>query len=118
MPFTLQDPASGLFWSSGIFGRVQLWTTPNTYVLEGAYIKNTETGNYVTIRCDLLHEGGDADEFVFNEDGTITSQGKAVIAGNFVHIGEGEPTMWVKVDEVVPVPRASALVAEALKNTK
>ena len=118
MPFTLQDPASGLFWSSGIFGRVQLWTTPNTYVLEGAYIKNTETGNYVTIRCDLLHEGGDADEFVFNEDGTITSQGKAVIASTFVQLGDSSGTPWVKTDEVVPVPRASALLEEALNASK
>ena len=116
MPFTLQDPTSGLFWTSGIFGRVQLGTTPNTYVLEGSYIKNTETGNYVNHRADLLHEGGESEEFVFGADGTITSQGKAVIASQFVHIMGGEPTKWIKVDEVddVPVSRASALIEEAL----
>jgi len=122
MPFTLQDPVSGLFWTSGIFGRVQLGTTPNTYVLEGSYIKNTETGNYVNHRADLLHEGGEPEEFVFGADGTITSQGKAVIAGNFVHVMGGEPTRWVKVDEAedddVPVPRASALIEEALNASK
>ena len=100
MPFTLQDPVSGLFWTSGIFGRVQLGTTPNTYVLEGSYINNTETGNYVNHRADLLHEG------------------KAVIASQFVHIGVSSGTPWVKVDEAetddVPVPRASALIEEAL----
>jgi hypothetical protein len=121
MPFTLQDPVSGLFWSSGIFGRVQLGTTPNTYVLEGSYIKNTETGNYVNHRADLLHESGEPEEFVFGEDGTITSQGKAVIAGNFVHVGSSSGTPWVKVDEAdidVPVPRASALIEEALNASK
>ena len=118
MPFTLQDPTSGLFWTSGIFGRVQLGTTPNTYVLEGSYIKNTETGNYVNHRADLLHEGGEPEEFIFSADGTITSQGKAVIASQFVHIGVSSGTPWVKVDEAetddVPVPRASALIEEAL----
>ena len=121
MPFTLQDPSSGLFWTSGIFGRVQLGNTPNTYVLEGSYIKNVETGNYVNHRGDLLHEGGESEEFVFGTDGTITSQDKAVIAGQFVHLMGGEPTKWVKVDEVeddVPVPRASALIEEALNASK
>ena len=121
MPFTLQDPVSGLFWTSGIFGRVQLGTTPNVYTLEGSYIKNTETGNYVNHRADLLHEGGESEEFVFADDGTITSQGKAVIAGAFLHIMGGEPTRWVKVDEAevddVPVSRASALIEEALNAT-
>ena len=55
MPFTLQDPVSGLFWTSGIFGRVQLGTTPKVYTLEGSYIKNTETGNYVNHRAELFH---------------------------------------------------------------
>ena len=120
MPFTLQDPVSGLFWTSGIFGRVQLGTTPNTYVLEGSYIKNTETGNYVNHRADLLHEGGEAEEFVFGADGTITSQDKAVVAGQFIQLGDAG-TPWVKVDEVeddVPVPRASALIEEALNASK
>jgi len=121
MPFTLQDPSSGLFWTSGIFGRVQLGTTPNVYTLEGSYIKNVETGNYVNHRADLLHEGGEPEEFVFGEDGTITSQDKAVIASQFVHIMGGEPTRWVKVDEAeddVPVPRATALLEEALNASK
>jgi len=121
MPFTLQDPTSGLFWTSGIFGRVQLGTTPNVYTLEGSYIKNTETGSYVNHIADLLHEGGVPEEFVFGEDGTITSQDKAVIAGNFVHVMGGEPTKWVKVDEAeddVPVPRATALLEEALNASK
>jgi hypothetical protein len=121
MPFTLQDPSSGLFWTSGIFGRVQLGTTPNTYVLEGSYIKNTETGNYVNHRADLLHEGGEPEEFVFAEDGTITSQDKAVISGSFLHLMGGEPTQWVKAEEAeddVPVPRATALIEEALNASK
>ena len=120
MPFTLQDPVSGLFWTSGIFGRVQLGTTPNVYTLEGSCIKNTETGNYVNHRAELLHEGGESEEFVFGTDGTITSQDKAVIASQFVHIMGGEPTKWIKVDEVddVPVPRASALIEEALNASK
>jgi len=121
MPFTLQDPTSGLFWTSGLFGRVQLGTTPNTYILEGSYIKNVETGNYVNHRGDLLHEGGGLEEFVFAEDGTITSQDKVVISGNFVHLGSSSGTPWVKVDEAeddVPVPRASALIEEALNASK
>ena len=122
MPFTLQDPTSGLFWTSGIFGRVQLGTTPNVYTLEGSYIKNVETGNYVNHRADLLHEGGDPDEFLFAGDGTITSQDKAVIAAQFVHIGVSSGTPWVKVDEAedddVPVPRATALLEEALNASK
>jgi hypothetical protein len=120
MPFTIQDPTSSLFWTTGLFGRVQLGSTPNTYVLEGSYIKNVDTGNYVNHRADLLHEGGEPEEFVFEADGTITSQGKAVIAGTFVHLMGGEPTRWVKVDEVddVPVSRASALIEEALNASK
>lgn len=121
MPFTLQDPASGLFWTSGIFGRVQLGVTPNTYVLDGSSIKNTETGNYVNHIADLLHEGGAPEEFTFEADGTITSQGKAVIAGSFVHVMTGEPTRWVKVEAAeddVPVSRASALIEEALNGSK
>jgi hypothetical protein len=122
MPFTLQDPSSGLFWTSGIFGRVQLGTTPNTYVLEDSYIKNIETGNYVNHRADLLHEGGEPEEFLFSADGTITSQDKAVISGSFLHLMGGEPTRWVKVEEVevddVPISRASALIEEALNASK
>ena len=119
MSFTLQDPESGLFWASGIFGRVQLGSTPNTYVLEGLYIKNTKTGNYVNQRCDLLHEGSEPIEFEFSEDGTITSQGKVVVASNFVHLGESSGTAWIKTVEAVPAPpRASALVAEVLKNNE
>jgi hypothetical protein len=122
MPFTLQDPVSGLFWTSGIFGRVQLGTTPNTYVLEGSSIKNTETGNYVNHVADLLHEGGASEEFVFGADGTITSQGKAVIAGAFLRVGVSPGTPWVKVEAAeaddVPVPRASALIEEALNASK
>lgn len=120
MPFTLQDPATGLFWTSGIFGRVQLGTTPNVYTLEGSYIKNVETGNYVNHVADLLHEGGEPEEFVFGADGTITSQDKAVIAGNFLHVGSSSGTAWVKVDETddVPVSRASALIEEALNASK
>jgi hypothetical protein len=115
MPFTLQDPSSGLFWTSGIFGRVQLGTTPNTYVLEGSYIKNTETGNYVNHRADLLHEGDEPEEFLFSADGTITSQDKAVISGSFLHLMGGEPTRWVKVEnDDVPISRATALIEEAL----
>jgi len=122
MPFTLQDPASGLFWTSGIFGRIQLGVTPNVYTLEGSYIKNTETGNYVNHIAELLHEGGNPEEFVFETDGTITSQGKAVIGGSFLHLMQGEPTRWIKVDTAVeddvPVSRASALIEEALNASK
>jgi len=71
---------------------------------------------------DLLHEGGEPEEFVFGADGTITSQDKAVIAAQFVHVMGGEPTKWVKVDEAedddVPVPRATALLEEALNASK
>ena len=115
MPFTLQDPSSSLFWTSGIFGRVQLGPIANKYVLEGSFIKNIETGNYVNHRSDLLHEGGESEEFEFRKDGTITSQGKAVIASTFVYLGDSNGTPWIKMDEV-PVPRASALIEEALKN--
>lgn len=120
MPFTLQDPTSGLFWTSGIFGRVQLGPTPNVYTLEGSFIKNIETDNYVNHRADLLHEGSEPEEFAFHEDGTITSQGKGVIASQFVHIMDGEPTKWVKAEEAddVPVSRANALIEEALNASK
>ena len=120
MPFTIQHPESGLFWTSGIFGRVQLGTTPNVYTLEGSYIKNVNSGNYVNHVADLLHEGGAADEFVFGDDGVISTQGKTVSAGSFLHIMDGEDTKWVKVEEVedVPVNRAAALIEEALNATK
>jgi hypothetical protein len=91
------------------------------YTLEGSYIKNTETGNYVNHRSDLLHEGGEPEEFVFGDDGTIMSQEKAVIAAQFVHLMGGEPTRWVKAveaDDDVPVSRATALIEEALNASK
>jgi hypothetical protein len=116
MSFTLQHPESGLFWTSGIFGRVQLGTIPNVYTLEGAYIKNVNTGNYVNHVVDILHEGSEPEAFVFGDDGVISSQGKLVTSGTFLHFGDGEPTKWVKVEEVddVPVTRAAALIEEAL----
>jgi len=35
---------------------------PNTYVLEGSYIKNSKTGMYVNHRAEILHEGGEPEE--------------------------------------------------------
>ena len=125
MSFTIQHPESGLFWTSGIFGRVQLGATPNVYTLEGSYIKNVNSGNYVNHVADILHEGGVPDEFVFADDGVIRTQGKTVSAGAFLHIMDGEDTKWVKVgaaaapvEEDVPVTRAAALIEEALNATK
>jgi hypothetical protein len=121
MSFTLQHPESGLFWTSGIFGRIQLGTVPNVYILEDSYIKNVNTGNYVNHVADIVHEGGDPEAFVFEEDGSVTSQGKAIVSGSFLHLMEGVPTQWVKVtepDDDVPVSRASALIEEALNATK
>ena len=127
MSFTIQDPESGLFWTSGIFGRVQLGTTPNVYTLEGSYIKNVNSGNYVNHVADLLHEGPVPDEFVFGADGVISTQGKTVTAGGFLHVMDGEDTKWVKVgaaaapikeEEDVPVTRGAALIEEALNATK
>jgi hypothetical protein len=124
MSFTIQHPESGLFWTSGIFGRVQLGATPNVYTLEGPYIKNVNSGNYVNHVADILHEGGVPDEFVFGDDGVLCTQGKTVTSGAFLHLLEGEPTKWVKVEEAasveedVPVTRAAALIEEALNATK
>jgi len=124
MPFTIQHPESGLFWTSGIFGRVQLGTNPNVYTLEGSYIKNMSSGNYVNHVADIIHEGGVPDEFIFGDDGVISTQGKTVTAGAFLHIMDGEDTKWVKVEEAapveedVPVTRAAALIEEALNATK
>jgi hypothetical protein len=109
MAFTLQHPESGLFWTSGIFGRVQLGSVPNTYTLEGSYIKNTNTGLYVNHRAEILHEGSDPEEFMFGDDGVISSKGKTIGAGQFLILGTG-PTAWVKV----PVSRAASLLQEAL----
>jgi len=109
MAFTLQHPESGLFWTTGIFGRVQLGPVPNTYTLEGSCIKNVETGLYVNHRAEILHEGGESEEFTF-EDGVISSEGKTVGSGQFLILGTGA-TAWVKV----PVNRASALLQEALE---
>jgi len=114
MTFTLKNPESGLFWSTGIFGRVQLGDVPNVYTLEGSYIKNVKTGNYVNHVADILHEGGEPEEFVIGDDGVISSQGKVVISGSYLHLMGGEPTSWVKVDEV-PITRGDALLKEALK---
>lgn len=113
MTFTLQHPDVGLYWSTGIFNRVQLGTVPSTYVLEGSYIKNVKTGMYVTHRSEILHEGGEPVEFSFGEDGVISSQGKTIGAGQFLILGTGA-VAWIKKEDV-PVSRASALVAEALK---
>ena len=109
MAFTLQHPESGLFWTSGIFGRVQLGPVPNTYTLEGSYIKNTKTGLYVVQRYEILHEGSEPAEFVFGDDGVIFSDGKAIGAGQFLILGTS-PTAWAKV----PVSRAASLLQEAL----
>ena len=113
MTFTLQHPDAELYWSTGIFGRVQLGPVPNTYVLEGSYIKNAETGMYVNHRCEILHEGGEPEEFAFGEDGVISSEGKTIGAGQFLILGTGA-VAWVKKEDV-PVSRASALIEEALK---
>ena len=113
MTFTLQDPETGLYWTTGIFGRVQLGTVPNTYVLEGSYIKNAETGMYVNHRVEILHEGGESEEFSFGEDGVISSEGKTIGAGQFLILGTGA-VAWIKKEDV-PVSRASALIEEALK---
>jgi len=110
MAFTLQHPESGLFWTSGIFGRVQLSPIPNTYTLEGSYVKNIKTGLYVNHRAEILHEGGEPEEFVFGEDGVISSDGKTIGAGQFLILGTGA-TAWVKT----AVSRSSALLQEALK---
>jgi hypothetical protein len=110
MAFTLQHPESGLFWTSGIFGRVQLGPVPNTYTLEGSYIKNTATGLYVNHRSEILHEGGEPEEFTFGDDGVISSEDKTIGSGQFLILGTGA-TAWVKT----PVNRASALMEEALK---
>ena len=113
MTFTLQDPDTGLYWTTGIFGRVQLGPVPNTYVLEGSYIKNVKTGMYVNHRCEILHEGGESEEFSFGEDGVISSEGKTIGAGHFLILGTGA-VAWIKKEDV-PVSRASALITEALK---
>lgn len=117
MPFTLQHPETGLFWTAGIFGRVQLGAKPNLYTLEGSYIKNVETGNYVNHIAEILHEGGEPEEFVIGEDGVISSQGKVIIGGLYLHLMGGEPTAWVKAD-TAPVVRGTALLEEALKAPK
>ena len=83
MAFTLQDHESGLFWTTGIFGRVQLGPVPNTYSLEGSYIKNTVTGLYVNHRAEILHEGGEPEEFMFGDDGVISSDGRPSGPGCF-----------------------------------
>ena len=113
MTFTLQHPDADLYWTTGIFGRVQLGTVPNTYALEGSYIKNVKTGMYVNHRAEILHEGGEPEEFSFGEDGVISSQGKTIGAGQFLILGTGA-VAWIKKEDV-PVSRASALMTEALK---
>ena len=113
MTFTLQHPDAGLYWSTGIFNRVQLGTVPSTYVLEGSYIKNVKTGMYVTHRCKILHEGGEPAEFSFGEDGVISSEGNTIGSGQFLILGTGA-VAWIKKEDV-PVSRASALMTEALK---
>ena len=110
MAFTLQHPESGLFWTTGIFSRVQLGAVPNTYTLEGSYIKNMATGLYVNHRAEILHEGEEPAEFTFGEDGVISSDGKTIGAGQFLILGTGA-TAWVKT----AVSRSSALLQEALK---
>jgi hypothetical protein len=120
MPFTIQHPESGLFWTAGIFGRVQLGEIPNVYTFEGSYIKNVNSGNYLNHASDILHEGGAADEFTFGDDGVISTQGKTVTSGAFLHVMDGEPTKWIKVDEVddMPIARSAALIEEALNANK
>jgi hypothetical protein len=113
MTFTLQDPDTGLYWTTGIFGRVQLGPVPNTYALEGSYIKNVKTGMYVNHRAEILHEGGEPEAFSFGEDGVISSEGKTIGAGQFLILGTGA-VAWIKKEDV-PVSRASALIEEALK---
>ena len=120
MSFSLQDPESGLFWTTGIFGRIQLGDAPNIYTLEGSYIKNVNSGNYVNHIADILHEGGAAEEFSFGDDGVISTQGKTVTKGAFLHVRDGEAAKWVKVDAAddVPVARSAALIEEALNATE
>lgn len=119
MSFTLQHPESGLYWSSGLFGRVQLGAIPNVYVMDGNYIKNTDTGSYVHHAMDLLHEGRGEEEFTF-ENGIITANSKTVgNTGQWVTLGDS-PVQWIKnvQKEDVPVARAAALIEEALNAPK
>jgi len=113
MTFTLQHPDLGLYWSTGIFNRVQLGTVPSTYVLEGSYIKNVATGMYVNHRSEILHEGVEPKEFSFGTDGVISSEGKTIGAGQFLILGTGA-VAWIKKEDAA-VSRASALIEEALK---
>lgn len=119
MAFTLQHPESGLFWTSGIFGRVELGAIPNVYVTEGNYIKNVDTGSYVHHAMDLLHEGRGEEEFTF-ENGIISTNSKTVgNTGKWVTLGES-PVQWIKnvQKEDVPVARSAALIEEALNAPK
>ena len=119
MTFTLQHPDSGLYWSRGIFGRVELGAIPNVYVTEGNYIKNMITGSYVHHAMDLLHEGRGEEEFTF-ENGIISTNSKTVgNTGKWVTLGDS-PVQWIMnvQKEDVPVARSAALIEEALNAPK
>lgn len=107
MSFTIKHPDADLYWSNGIFGRVQLGTVPNVYMIEGRYIKNTATGNYVNHSWKILHEGGTPDEFEMGPGG-ISTNGQFVGSGQFLTLGD-DAVRWVRV----PVSRAASLIAES-----
>jgi hypothetical protein len=116
MPFIIQDPESGLYWSKGLFGRVFLSVHADEYDFDGTYIKNYNTRGYLTNRFNVLHEGGGLSEFSFKDDGTILCDGLYVCNGTWVGVSPDVKTQWIKTDVVedVPVSRSAALIEAAL----
>jgi len=108
MAFTIKHPTSDLFWSSGLFGRIQLGNIPNIYTFDGSFIKNTKTNNYVNHRFNILHEDGIQQEFSMNDDGSIGFEDQFVGDGQFLSISS-QPFYWVKT----PITRGSALLEQS-----
>ena len=123
MAFTLQDPASGLFWSVGPDQRIVLSQgSPSTYENNNGVISNTATGRFVQSEGSVgasVNEkeySGPGYEFSWavNSDGTISHWSVPVFIGPGADglTVASEPYVW---SVVIPAPpsRAEALLAEA-----
>lgn len=124
MAFTIQHPTNGLFWNVADDGRIILDSTGSVYSLdtvhgtrENSHLLNSATGNcvYAIGVNGGIEERGHFGaltlfEWTIDDDGSIHNDYLPVFIGEDLKTGSA-PFQW----KIVPVTRASALVAEALK---
>lgn len=128
MPFKIQQPGTGLFWS-GHDGRIRLLSEGSTYEIDDdGHIRNVDTGLYVRHSYWILFEhplGAPGHDFkwTIEDSGRIRNDydGPYYVNpdGDSLRITPalGPKTVWniiTSEEDDVPVNRAAALIEEAL----